>query len=423
MDKRWISRLVWALAAACIVLAAVAFGLFNRNSAAIAVPAAQYPRPMNMTMAVTFPLVAAVILASRPRHAIGWIFMVIGAGQAVSQISKQYAFYALEVVPGTLPGGVLAFWIQEFVWFPSFCLFILLLVLFPDGKPLTPRWRRFVGWIGASFVVFCLSIIIESQTDPMQVGFLPEPVDPFGPGDTIFDLAVFMMLFSVPVAVAGLVKRLRRAGGVERQQLKWFSFAGLVFVVVFIVLSVLSAWPVLEESIVDSAAYQIALRASQILFPITVALFPLAVGLAIQRYRLYDIDLIIRRTMIYSLVTLVLGLVFGITVMFSQQIIFRLTSQQESELATVLSTLFIAGLYSPLRERIQQGIDRRFYRQKYDAEQTLAAFGAEIQNEVDLDALVVKVEAVVAETLQPEIVQLVLLPQASREKSESVQAS
>ncbi|HSO27487.1 MAG TPA: hypothetical protein VLS48_05415, partial [Anaerolineales bacterium] len=327
-------------------------------------------------------------------------------------------FYALEVVPGTLPGGTTAFWVQETFWFPSFALFIVLLALFPDGKPMTARWRWFLRWIGASLAVFLLSILVESQTDPMQVGFLPEVVDPFGAGDVVFDLAVWMMLFSVPVAVTGLVLRLRRSKGVERQQLKWFSFAGLVFVVVFVILSVLSAWPVLDESILDAALYLLALRASQVLFPITVALFPLAVGVAIQRYKLYNIDLIIRRTMIYSVLTLVLGLIYGNSVLLSQLLVFQFTGREQSELATMLSTLFIAGLYSPLRDRIQNGIDKRFYRQKYDAERTLAAFSAEIQNEVDLETLVDKVEAVVEETLQPISVQLVLFPSYRKEGAE-----
>ena len=421
MNRSWLRFFFWLLAVFCVALAAAALALFERNLAALAVPDEQAPRAMNMIMAVTFPLVAAVILSNRPRHRIGWIFMAIGFGQAVAQLSKQYAFYALEVAPGSLPGAGLAFWMQELLWFPSFCLFILLIVLFPDGKPLTPRWRWFVVWIGASCLLLGISALVEAQTDPMVVGFLPEVVDPWGVGDVIFDFAVWMMLFSVPAAVAGLALRLRRARGVERQQLKWFTFAGIIFVVIFVILSTLSAWPVLDESVRALNAYWIALRVSQILFPLAVVLFPLAVGFAIQRYKLYDIDLIIRRTMIYSLITLALGVVFAASVIFSQQVIFRLTGQEQSGFSTVLSTLFIAGLYSPLRDRVQAGIDRRFYRQKYDAEQTLASFGVEIRNEVDLDALVEKVEAVVAETLQPESVQLILLPKAANKNQSPAQ--
>lgn len=404
MSNGLTGRLAWFVVGLCILLAALALILYNLNVSSSAVPADYRPKSMNLVMALTFPPFGALIISRKPRHAIGWIFLAMGLGQAVGQAALQYAYYALISLPGSLPFGQVVYLSLDIFWFPSFCFLILLLVLFPDGRPLSRRWGWLVWLTFASIGLYFLSLFIEAITEPQPAYFDPAYEDPFWVGDPIFDLSIFLMLFCLLAGTIALFKRFQRSSGVERQQLKWFAFAGIIFSIVFLTLSILSSWPVLDPPVASIPAYRFALTVMQVLFPIAVAGIPVAVGMSILRYRLYDIDLIIRPTLTYSLLTAALALIYFCGVILLQSVFFQATGQPRSDIATVLSTLSSAALFTPLRYRIQEGIDRRFYRRRYDAEQTLAAFGSSLRDEVDLDTLIERLEAVVEMTLQPESV-------------------
>jgi hypothetical protein len=228
---------------------------------------------------------------------------------------------------------------------------------------------------------------------PREFGFVPVVGDPSGPPGIVGDVAeevvavsVLFILGAIIVSVFSLLLRFRRATGVERQQLKWFTYWALLLGVVLIS-DFFYTLPGIWESIKEAIAFNM--------------LPPLAIGVAILRYRLYAIDIIIRRTLVYGVLTACLALVYFSTVVGLQSFVRAFSNQTRYPLVTVISTLVIAALFSPLRRRIQAGIDHRFYRRKYDAEQVLAGFNATVRDEVDLNRLAGELLNVVRKTLQP----------------------
>lgn len=409
MIKQSLPRLAWAAAGLAVLSALLALALYGFNLRQVAMPEDARIGPLNLVMALTFPPAGLLILRAHPRHAVGWIFLGIGLSQGVGIFVAQYAFAALELAGSPLPLGELAFWLQTYFWVPGFTLLLLLMAVFPNGQ-IESRGGRWVMTIVAAAGGLALLSMVEPLTDPAPVGFINLPPDPLGVGDLLLDLAVFMLLAGTAAAVWHLARRLRRSSGVERQQLKYFAFAGVVFGLTFLILSALSIWQVLDPTIAESAAYRLGLGTARILFPLSAALIPLAVGAAVLRYRLYGIDVIIRRTLIYSALTFTLAGVYAVGVMLLQALLFGITRQDRTEIAVVISTLAIAALFSPLRGWIQSVIDRRFFRQRYDAEQSLAAFSAGLRQEVDLNQIVARTEQVVHETLQPETAFVWLVP-------------
>lgn len=401
---------LWASAWLSAGVAVATLGLFYFNQTRVAVPDLYHPKAMNTIIALTFPFVGALILGARPRHPIGWIFLAGGWIQSLAMFSVQYGFYALEIRDGAVPFGVAAFYLREYLYFPGFALLAVLLAIFPDGMLPSPRWRWVLRLTAASVAIFTLSVLIEPFTDPQVTRFLAEPVDVWGVSDVVFDLSLILLLISLGAAIVALLLRLKRSQGTERQQLKWFAFAGFVFFTCFMFISVLSAWPVLEPEITARQWYGPAMTLARVLFPLSMALIPLSVGIAILRYRLYEIDLIIRKTIIYSILTLILGATYALSIILLQSVSLRLTGTEQPEVATVLSTLTIAAFFAPLRERVQDEFDQRFYRRRYNAEQSLASFSAALREEVEMEALVGKIEALAIETLQPELVSIWLRP-------------
>ena len=356
---------------------------------------------LNIVMALAFPPLGLMILRARPHHLIGWIFLGIGLGQALGQFSYQYAFYTLEVHPGALPLGLAFYWLYDYLWYPSFGLFVLLLALFPEGSSLTRRWRALLWMLGGGFALFTLIRIAGIWTDPQSIGFHPPADAPYTLWTFLFDTTADLLILSLVGAVLSLILRFRRSSGVERQQLKWIVFAGLIFGLAFLFISVLSAWPVFQPEVKRLSDYQFALALARVLFPLSAVVFPLAVGLAITRYRLYGIDVLIRRTLIYSSLTVLLALLYVADVLALQALFFWVTRQTRSELSIILSTLLIAASFAPLRGRVQANIDRRFYRQRYDIETALSSFREMLRQEVDLQAIIDSTKMVIEETIQP----------------------
>jgi hypothetical protein len=346
------------------------------------------------TLAVAFSVVGALIASHRPANPIGWIFCAAAVFQGVSICGYEYATYALLTQPGSLPLGAEASWIAQWIWAPGLGLILVFLpLLFPDGRPPSRRWRP-VAWlgglsIGLNFV--SAVVFLWPQRGPALVG--PEGPAEEGASHAMFVVVEFaafpMMLVAGLGAVVSLVIRFRRSRGAERQQIKWFAFASaLTFAFVFVWEGMLGA---------ESALLQ-ALFA--VLSVVLVPAIPVATGIAILRYRLYDIDRIINRALVYGILTAVLVLTYVGAVVAMQEV-FRTLAGGESQLAVVASTLAIAALFGPLRRRVQTFIDRRLYRNKYDAARTLAAFNARLREETDLDELGDDLVRVVTETLQP----------------------
>jgi hypothetical protein len=354
---------------------------------------------IDAVLALTFPTVGAIVASRRPGNAVGWLFCAVGLCGGVEIFTVEYGIYALVTNPGSLPAGVISTWIGTWVWLPSVTLTItFLLLLFPHGRLLSPRWRP-VAWLAAGLTIAGTALLALAPWDLLDPGIPAR--NPFGvEGLREIGVAVPTPIFvigipTVLLSLLSLVLRFRRSRGEERQQLKWFVYAGVLSVGVVLVPS----------------------GASSLLQLLVLPLLPVAAGIAILRYRLYNIDLIINRTLVYGTLTASLVAVYVGSVVSLQEL-FRAFTGQQSQLAVVASTLGIAALFQPLRRRIQALIDRRFYRRKYDAAKTLEAFSARLRDETDLDRLGEELVLVVQDTMQPEHVSLWLRPPAGRRVAE-----
>jgi len=333
-------------------------------------------------VATPFAVVGVLVASRRPRNPIGWLFLVFGVVAAFTSFGDRYASYALVEHPGSLPGGNWVAWLSSGIWHPAFGFFVFAFLLFPNGRLPSARWRP-VAWIAAAN--YLMGGVLGLLWGPLFGEFFPYADFPFRlPGNAIADVmfsAFLLVNFGLlALSAVSLVLRLRRAVGVERQQLKWFVYAVALFALV-----APSSVFVLGDG-----------RVLVVLLP----LVPIAAGIAILRHRLYDIDVVINRTLVYGALTVTLILVYAGCVV-SLQYVFRALSGGSSQLTIVASTLAIAALFNPLRRRVQAGIDRLFYRQKYDAAKTLEAYSARLRDETDLDNLGDGLVSVVRDTVQP----------------------
>ena len=362
----------------------------------------------NTVIAISFSTVGAIITPRLPpKNPIGWIFCSIGLIAGMRLFVSEYAIVTLlaepRSVPAILPGGEVLAWISSWLWVLHIGLFVFLALLFPDGRLPSSRWRPFAWLVGVVIVTGTVSVALWPET---AAGFdlVNHPLGIEVATDTMNPVETILYALGL-VAAASLLVRLRRSMGVERQQLKWFASA----------VAVLATSAILAYVVSESVRVVWLGWASFMLVIASVVGLPVAVGIAILRYRLYNIDLLLNRTLVYGALTAVLAAVyFGSIVLF--QALFRAFTGQESQVAVVVSTLAIAALFTPLRLRIQSFIDRRFYRRKYDARKTLEAFSAKLRIETDLDALSSELIDVIRETMQPTRVSLWLnAPERDRE--------
>jgi hypothetical protein len=334
---------------------------------------------------VAFATMGALIVTRHPRNTVGWISCLLPLGLTLAFFSGEYATYALLAEPGSLPGGVLMAWLTGWIWAPSMLAGLLLLLLFPNGRPPSPRWRpvawlTLVGAIGAAF---------HEALSPGTLSGFPRD-NPFGLGGAGGELAqalgssYVLVTIAFLASAASLVVRLRRASGDELQQLKWLASGGVVLFVAVLTTNL---------NLTDPLAIFAGL--------IVVAV---AVGVSILKYRLYDIDVVINRALVYGSLTATLAGTYLGSVLLLELVLNGVTA--DNGLAIAGSTLAAAALFQPARRRIQAAVDHRFYRRKYDAARTIAAFGARIRDEVDLDALGLELIEVTAETMQPAHVSL-----------------
>lgn len=335
-----------------------------------------------------FALTGAVLAIRRPANPIGWLFLLI----AVAAEGSGVAGSGGPVDPAGGPASILRL-IAFGAWVVPYGLLPVLLILFPTGRPPTRRW-----WIPIVVAAVIIPIGVLSSSDAAGTSILPIV---FGTGAAplaeelqgITGIALIGLYF---VAVASLLRRRRSASAEERQQLKWVAYAGALFAMAFLGTSVAFFSPLRE---LDPQATVPATMFGGVPFVIGLIAVPIAVGVAVLRYRLYEIDALISRTLVYGSLTAVLVLAYVAGVAAFQLLLSPFTSG--SPIAVAVSTLAVVALFQPLRRRIQSAVDHRFFRAKYDAERTLDAFAARLRDEVDLDMLERELLAVVGETVQP----------------------
>jgi len=351
--------------------------------------------------ALSYAPVGALIASRHPENPVGWLLCLYGLVISISHFGAQYATYALLAQPDSLPAGEAMAWIVSWVLPIINGLTVFYILLFPTGRLPSTQWR-WLGWLTVVFVV--VGVIVAASSSGALLGILGPIQNPLGIegfSSAYYKAVLYIMapLLTVAAALAVYI-RLRRATGVERQQIKWFAYAAVVTVSCTILAYII-------PGVIDTPLWF-----ERVGFALNIAFIPavpISIGIAILRYRLYEIDLIINRTLVYgSLTATLIALYFGVIVVL-QRVFVALTGQQ-STLAVVASTLLIAALFNPLRRRIQSFIDRRFYRRKYDATKTIETFSAQLRDETDLEALSDDLVGVVKETMQPAHASLWLHP-------------
>jgi hypothetical protein len=385
----WLAWFTWVL----YVVIAIVNLLFDRNA-----PSEWLSDIFNALVLLAFATVGALIASRRPENPIGWIFCISTLLWALGDVLLGYTTYAFITVPGSLPAGALlgvfGDWARGMGWF---LMLTFLLLLFPNGHLPSPRWRPLAWLIAGLLVVYSIAILLSPYpytNIDTQLAAVRNPLGILVANDLFDQLANLSILLLYPTIIACIVSvflRFRRARGVERQQLKWFVYGMTLSILMLIVIVIL--------------IFSNVNGAPGTLFYFAVVFIPISAGIAILRYRLYDIDVLINRTLVYGSLTALLTLLyFGL--IFALQSLFQGMFHQNNAVAIVVSTLVIFALFQPLRHRLQRFIDRRFYRSKYDAAKTLEAFSATLRNEVDLNQLREHLLNVVQETMQPAHVSL-----------------
>src|SRR5215218_5073838 len=411
MSTRTASWLAWSLASLCVAmfLASVVLHVLTRSSQEATSAGDTLSELLIFVTFLAFPIVGALIASRHPKNPVGWICLAVGLFWML--------IFLGDSIPGSGPYPVTIDALTQAIWIPPVGLLgIYLILLFPDGKLPSRRWRP-LAWLSGVVMVLA-SLGITFSPGPLEGH--PGVRNPFGleeapPWVATAGIAILLLLPLCMIASAlSLVMRYRRSGGEEREQIKWIAFAASVVGLLYLITMVSSLtysgpWGAAGTPLWLGLLQQAAL--------VSFTAVPIAVGFAVLKYRLYDIDLLINRTLVYgSLTATLIALYFG-SVVLLQGALPSLTGQ-ESQFAVVASTLAIAALFNPLRRRLQGLVDRRFYRRKYDARKTLEAFSAKLRDETDLDALSDDLVGVIRETMQPAHVSLWLRPALPTRESE-----
>ena len=394
MSQRTATHLAWALWGLCVAMVMAAGVLFAFTHGT---PVEGKNPGVDLVLSVvllSFSTVGTLVAFRWPRNAIGWLLLAIGLAFSIRAIAEQYAIATLFAGTFDLPGGMFAAWLSESLALPALFGCAIVLLLFPTGHLPSRRWRP-VAWIA---VLSTVLISLEVALDPGPLQEFKSLDNPAGISSLQTLLSVIAVIgwfgsyLSVLAAAASVLVRFRRARGDERVQLKWVA-AGVTMLAVLW----LSAFLLPSDDPVYGAIFAVAVLA-----------FPVSIGIAMFKYRLYEIDRIVSRTLVYGTLTVGLaGLYFGI-VLALQAAFSGFT--RGNDLAIAGSTLAVAALFRPARRRIQALVDRRFYRRRYDAQRTLETFSARLRDELDLDTLGAELSAVVSETMQPAHVSLWLRP-------------
>ena len=390
----WVAWFVWALVTGLAILLQVK----SREG---------FPNALIPAFVLgAFMTVGAVVVSRQPRNTVGWLCCAAGLLGALAGFAAEYAGYALGPQRGSLPGGLAMAWLT--LWLGGFWVglaFTYLPLLFPTGRLPSPRWGP-VAW-ACALVVIGLATLNAVMPGPMEE--VPnQPRNPLGiesaqaTVERTATLLEFCFATLVVLCGASVVVRFRQAHGVERQQLKWFAYgAGQLALLLASALAFLGLWE------------RVPMLVSDLVFGISFAMIPVAIGIAIMRYRLYDIDRLIHRTLVYGLLTTLLAAVYAGLVLGLGQLFGRVGTEPPSW-AIAGATLAVAALSQPARHRIQQAVDRRFNRRRYDAARTIETFSARLRDHIDLDTLSAELLAVVDQTVQPTRASMWLRPSLER---------
>jgi hypothetical protein len=340
-------------------------------------------------LGATFPVVGWLVATRRPGNAIGWVFIGVGLSQALDSFAGQYGVIGLVTAPGSLPAADILAWIATWAWAPGFTLLLTFgVLLFPDGRPPSPRWRPVLWTAAVALVLLIVPVAMVAWPDrgPDLLGVGPvQSSDPTVQALlSVQFLGLILLAVSALLSVAGLVVRFRRSVGVERAQLKWFVAAGAVEVV----------------SLVASAFVTIPSPLLNVVLTLAVSpLLPIAATIAILRYRLYDIDRIVSRSVSYAVVTGLLAALFATLVVALQEVVAPFT--RNSSIAVAGSTLVVAATFQPLRTRVQRLVNRRFNRARFDADRVASGFARLIRDQAEAGSVIDALDVAIRGTVQP----------------------
>jgi hypothetical protein len=324
------------------------------------------------------PVTGFVLASRRPENRIGWLFLVAGMALGLSGFSNQYALHALVADRGSLPAGQVFAWLSNWIWVIAVAALAFLFLLFPTGHLRSRRWRRAAWFAGGALALAAVCALIAASTEWAHPFTLSGPGSPGVPTMLVSLMAAVLISAGLLVSVVAVVVRFAKSSGEERLQLKWCAAAALVLAVVFVA----SIW-------VNSAAVNV-------LQSVAFLCLWTAIATAVLKYRLYDIDRIISRTLAYAIVTgLLVGLYAGLVLLATRVL------SVHSTVAVAAATLAAAALFSPVRRRVQRVVDRRFNRARYDADMTVALFAAHLKDAVDLDSVSDDLASVVQRALEP----------------------
>jgi hypothetical protein len=381
MSDRWLRRLAWVLFAAALPWAPVAIAI-------VAATGASWSQDVTMSpfLVLAFSGAGLLVVLGQPRNEVGWLLLVIGLPvNAVTSALVEWDATRAEAFPGASFNAL----VHGSVQIAALGVLIpRVLLLFPTGSPPSPRWR-IVGWVQ---IVVLVSLAVRLFEPGVLEGYEREYQNPLGlealgflSSDALNFVIGACFVFGALGSIVSLIVRFRRAAGVERLQLKWVAWGVGIIGGAFVANGILVQF-------VNSEAIAPFLSA-------IICLFPITVGVAVLRYRLYEIDRVIAKTLVYGSLTIVLGAAYVGLVLAGQTVLSSFAGG--SDLAIAVSTLVVAALFLPLRSRLRRFVDRRFYRRRYDAQRTLEGFGARLREEVDLETLRGDLRGVVAETMQP----------------------
>ncbi len=382
---RWARRSAWLLSVTTLVVTAIGLALLVWDWSTPAPSGSFGVRGFSGVWAVGFGLVGALLTMRRPGHPVGWIFAAAGMLAAVDFASFEYALAAV-VGHRDLPAGDYVGWLQLWIWVPFVALITVYLpLLFPDGRPPGPRWRP-VSWAAAGCGVIAASGLAITPGVVVNLRALRNPfaVHPAAVSDTAIAVGLAGLIGCVVVAVWSLLVRARRGTSVERQQIKWLAYAGCLVAATLVPSTILSLSTGTAARIAEGALM------------IAIVTVPVAVAVAVLKYRLYEIDRIISRTLAYVVVTGLMAGVYAGLVLLATRVLGVTTPP-----AVAAATLAAAAFFNPLRHRVQRVVDRRFNRARYDADKTVAAFASRLQDAVDLDAVQADLAGVVQHALEP----------------------
>jgi hypothetical protein len=410
MSDRALRSLAWVVCGVLAATVALTVVIFFADPPKVT-PGATLETSVFVLVMAVFPLVGLLIVRRQPRNTVGWLLLGVGLVWAVGGATDNYARYGLLVNPGSLPEPAIAAVINAVIWAPAIGLMgTFVILLYPDGRLPSQRWR-WVAWLSGATVA-ALTVTMCLTPGRLDSGPGDGAMNPLGWEAARSGLSVLfgVLLPLLPICIVacavGLVFRFRRSTGVERLQLKWLATAAAAVALLFLMSIMITL--VLPESVTTSDDVRPWLELLDDVTFLSFALLPAAIGVAILRYRLYDIDVVINRALVYGSLTALLGAVYLGLVLLLQLLINPMTL--ESDLAVAGSTLAVAGLFRPARARIQGIVDRRFYRSRYDAARTIDAFAGSLRHEVDLEAVGGGLQTAVRDTMQPAHVSLWLRP-------------